>query len=453
MRLAELAGRRVAVWGAGREGRAALATLRRHLPELVPTLICPATEAAALAATPALALETRAPDAALLAGFDIVIKSPGIPSRRPEIAAARAAGTRFTSGTAIWFAENPQARVIAVTGTKGKSTVSALIAHGLRALGRRTALAGNIGLPLLELPTETAVDWHVLELSSFQTGDAPAVEVAVVNNLYDEHLDWHGNAGAYRADKLALAAVASRLVLNWTQPELVAAIGHHPHRVAFGDAGGWHVAEAALWRGRRRVLAAGDCPLPGDHNLLNLAAAMAAIEAADEDAHAAAASTTRFQPLPHRLQPLGERDGFAFVDDSIATTPAATLAALAAFAGREVTVLVGGHERGVDWSDFAAGAGRLSPLPRIVCMGANGGRIAAALAEGGWRGVLSRAGALADALQQARALTPVSGVVLLSPGAPSFDQFADYAARGREFARLAGFNTGVDDAITGLGIA
>ncbi|WP_414076019.1 Mur ligase family protein, partial [Staphylococcus aureus] len=125
-----------------------------------------------------------------LCAYDVVVKSPGISAYKPAVTTAQAQGTTFTSGTALWFAENPEARVVAVTGTKGKSTTTAFIAHLARALGVRTALAGNIGLPLLELQGQCADLWAV-ELSSFQTGEAGALELGVVTSLYEEHLDWH----------------------------------------------------------------------------------------------------------------------------------------------------------------------------------------------------------------------------------------------------------------------
>ncbi len=166
MRIAELSGRRVAVWGFGREGRAALAALRERYPAQRFTLFCPRAEVeAARAFDPALVLVGSEPDAVALGDFDIVVKSPGISAYKPALLAAQAQGTQFTSGTALWFAENPDARVIAVTGTKGKSTTSALIAHLARSLSVRTALAGNIGLPLLELRGQRADLWAV-ELSS-----------------------------------------------------------------------------------------------------------------------------------------------------------------------------------------------------------------------------------------------------------------------------------------------
>ena len=463
MRIVDLAARRVAIWGYGREGRAALMALRARVPQLVPTLFCSEAEArildAELAVTQAGAtgstapsVVTTEPDAAALSAFDVVIKSPGISAYRGEILEAQHNGTRFTSGTALWFAEHPEARVIAVTGTKGKSTVTALIAHCLRALGRRTALAGNIGLPLLELldpPLEP--DWWVVELSSFQTRSATHVDVGVIINLYEEHLDWHGTRQRYAEDKLALADVAQTLIVNAAQDELLKATATHPRRATFGARQGWHVDGGAICRGTERMLDVSRLPLAGPHNALNVCAALAAIEAAGEDVTLVLPAVTTFRPLPHRLQVLGQRDGWTFVDDSIATTPQATLEALACTPA-PVTLLIGGHERGLDWHAFAHAVAR-QPPHAIVTMGASGARIDALLREVGGGYALQSVATLADAVARARQITPPGGTVLLSPGAPSFDQFRDYAERGRAFAALAGFDPEAIGSIEGLGIA
>jgi UDP-N-acetylmuramoylalanine--D-glutamate ligase len=449
MRIAELADRRVAVWGFGREGRAALAALRSRLPRSRLRVFCSDAEATELGDTAI----TAPPDAAALSAFDVVVKSPGISAYRPEIIEAQHNGSHFTSGTALWFAEHPEARVIAVTGTKGKSTVTALIAHFLRALGRRTALAGNIGLPLLELLDPPALpDWWVIELSSFPTRAAPRVEIGVVNNLYEEHLDWHGTRECYATDKLALADASRTLVVNALQPELTTRTAAHPHRVTFGDVGGWHVRDGAILRASRRAVAIAGLPLPGEHNALNVCAALTALEAAGEDALAALRSIDTFRALPHRLQTIGGRDGVAWIDDSIATTPQATLEALASLRGRAVTVLVGGHERGLDWRAFAD-AVQDDPPHAIVAMGANGARIAGVLRDAPGKYELRSATTLRDAVAAAREITPRGGVILLSPGAPSFDQFRDYAERGRVFAGLGGFDPAALGEIAGLGIA
>src|SRR5580765_892010 len=259
MRLSALGGKRVAVWGYGREGRAALAALRARFPDQLITLFCGEEEAQDFSLLPPgegkLNIVTAPPDSAALSAFDIVIKSPGISPYREPYPAAEKSGVRFTSGTAIWFAEHAKAKTICVTGTKGKSTVTALIAHLLRAGGKRVALAGNIGLPLLELfDVETAPDWWVIELSSFQTRDfGGAPTVAVINNLYEEHLDWHGTRANYAADKLRIAQRASRVVVNAALPEAVWPQGQGV-LLAFNQVEGWHVRGDAIWRGDERVL-------------------------------------------------------------------------------------------------------------------------------------------------------------------------------------------------------
>jgi len=451
MRFDELRDRRVAIWGFGREGHAVIKALRTRLPEQALTLFCSAAEVeAARAFDAALDIVVGEPDAVALARFDVVVKSPGISAYKPALLAAQAQGTQFTSGTALWFGENPDARVIAVTGTKGKSTTSALIAHLARSTGVRTALAGNIGLPLLELLGQRADLW-VIELSSFQTGEAGPLELGVVTSLYEEHLDWHGSRERYVADKLKLADVSQRLLVNALQPSLLDKTAGHPARLLFGEAHGWHVADGFIRRGDRNVFEAKRLAAPGAHNALNACAALAALEAMGYDAVTAAPALASFVPLPHRLQPLGERDGIHWVNDSISTTPLATLAALESLHGRTVTVLVGGHDRGLDWTPFVD-AMRTSPAHAIVCMGSNGARIDTALRAAGVGCPVLRVGELADAVEAARAHTPAQGVILLSPGAPSFDQFKDYAQRGRRFSALAGFDAAAIAGIDGLGI-
>ena len=452
MRIADLAGKHVAIWGFGREGRAAIAALRQRLPELPLTLFCSEAEvAAAQAFHAALDVRGREPDAIDLAPFDVVVKSPGVSAYKPALLAAKEAGLQVTSGTALWFGENPDAKVVAVTGTKGKSTTTALLAHLARSLGVRTALAGNIGMPLLELLGQSAELWAI-ELSSFQTGEAGPLELGVVTSLYEEHLDWHGSRERYVADKLKLADASRRLLVNALQPSLLEKTAAHPARLLFGTVDGWHVADGHIRRGARNIIEASRLSAPGAHNALNACAALAALEAMGYDAIAAAPALATFVPLPHRLQPLGERDGVLWINDSISTTPQATLAALESLRAREVTVLAGGHDRGLDWSDFVAAA-VAHPPHAIVCSGANGPRIATALREAKVGTMLVEAANLDAAVAEARKLTPPGGCILLSPGAPSFDQFHDYAERGRHFADLAGFPGREITGIDGLGIA
>ena len=474
MRISQLEGQRIALWGWGREGRAAHRALRCRLPNLALTLFCPPediADAQALA-DPRLAIDTEA-SASRLSAFDVVIKSPGISPYRAEALAAAAQGTRFIGGTALWFAEHAgadgiAARTVCVTGTKGKSTTTALLAHLLREGGHVTALAGNIGVPLLELldPPREPAFWAI-ELSSYQTGDVAASgarpEVAVALNVFPEHLDWHGSEDRYVADKLQLLTGARPriAVLNADDPRLVAlgvrlsAMSSPASEVRwFGGADGWHLRGEDLYRGGELVMDTAALPLPGRHNRGNLCAVLTAIEALGLDAMPLARHAATFRPLPNRLQTLGTRDGISYVNDSISTTPHASLAALDCFHGRRVAILVGGHDRGVDWDVFADAMRGQAPAA-IVTMGQNGPRIFERLAPVALRfGIrLSAADDLAEAMRQAKAALADDGVILLSPGAPSFGAYRDYVARGRHFAALAGFDPDTITAIDGLGIS
>jgi UDP-N-acetylmuramoylalanine--D-glutamate ligase len=461
-----LDGRNVALWGWGREGRAAYRAIRSKLPQLALTLFCNAEEAvdARALGDALLSVETEA-TAARLAAFDVVVKSPGISPYRPEAVTAHAQGTRFIGGTSLWFGEHANAdgfvaNTVCVTGTKGKSTTTSLLAHLLRAGGHAAALVGNIGMPLLEvLDTQPAPEYWAIELSSYQTGDVAESgarpEIAIALNIFPEHLDWHGSHERYIADKLRLLTEAKPriAVLNGNDPILSALDLPESEVRWFGRADGWHLRGDVLHRGEQRVMDTASLPLPGRHNRGNLCAVLTAIEALGQDAVALAPHAASFKPLPHRLQTVGTRDGITYVNDSISTTPHASLAALDVFRGRRVALLVGGHDRGLPWDDFAEAMRMSAPLA-IVTMGQNGPRIFDLLkpvAEQA-RFHLSAAADLADAMRQAQALLSGEGVVLLSPGAPSFGAYKDYVARGRHFAELAGFDPEGISAIPGLGI-
>ncbi|MDR6993021.1 UDP-N-acetylmuramoyl-L-alanine--D-glutamate ligase [Luteimonas sp. 3794] len=467
-------GGRIALWGWGREGRAAYAALRaardsgfgiRDSVGVPLTVFCAEDETADVLGLgdPSLDIETVA-SSEHLARFDVVIKSPGISPYRPEAMVSATQGTRFIGGTALWFAERAAAGEVAagtvcVTGTKGKSTTTALLAHLLRAHGLRTALAGNIGLPLLELLDAQADAWAI-ELSSYQTGDVAASgvrpEIALVTNIFPEHLDWHGSEAQYVDDKLSLLTRARPriAVLNAGDPRLAALALPGSEIRWFNTREGWHLRGDILHRGDTAVMDTSGLPLPGRHNRGNLCGVLTAIEALGIDAAPLAAAAGGFVPLPHRLQPLGTRDGVLWVNDSISTTPHASLAALDVYRDRRVALLVGGHDRGLDWQAFAD-AMRTGAPHAIVTMGQNGPRIFDLLVpvalEAGFQ--LLAADDLESAIAQARTALNGEGVLLLSPGAPSFGAYRDYTARGRHFAVLGGFDPDAITAIPGIGIA
>lgn len=455
--------RKVAIWGFGREGQAALRFLRRMFPEKKIGLILTPEEAALwdFGDNPLLEVVTTEPSPGTFGPFQIIIKSPGISPYKHAKAMewAHFRGTRFISGTALWFAYHRSDKTIAITGTKGKSTTSALTAALLRKSGARTMLAGNIGLPLLDvMDPDPDPDFWVIELSSYQTADFeghPAI--AAVLNLSPEHLDWHGDEASYYRDKLRICAngTADLAVLNAADARLMEHTAHIERRALFNHPDFWHARGNEVWHASERVIDLSGLALTGAHNASNTAAAFTMVEAFGHDPHGLLDAVRDFRPLPHRLTRLGEREGVAFIDDSIATTPEATIAALRSLAPRPTVVIVGGYDRGLAWDDFVRTVGA-EPPAGIVTVGQNGPRIFEQLQAQirvmppEQRPGLAAAADLPEAVASARRLVPSGGAVLLSPGAPSFDQFKDYAERGREFARLAGFEVG-DDGIEGMG--
>ncbi len=420
---------RLALWGYGREGRATRRLLAARVPGLRPTVVSDApSEATALPR-----LDGDEGRAAIAGGaFEVVVKSPGISLYRPEVAAARAAGSVVTSATNLWFETGPTRRVLAVTGTKGKSTTASLLAHLWRGLDPAVALAGNVGAPLADLDPAGAP--LVLELSSYQIADlAYGPDLMVLTNLHPEHRDWHGGHERYYADKLRLVDLAPIAVLNAADPRTAARLADRGHARWYGTAAGWRVENDAVCCGDERVLGAADWCLHGAHNLWNLAAALAALTAAGVDARALAPRARDFAGLSHRLEILGTRAGVTWVNDSISTTPESAAAALASFADRPLTLLLGGQDRGQDVAPLRAAMADLDV--RVVTLPDNGPALAAALGDA----AVAHAADLDAAVARAAALTPAGGVVLLSPAAPSYGRFRDFEARGDRFAALAGF--------------
>lgn len=442
--VAHLAPGRVAILGMGLEGQAAWRFLRSHDPET------PITLAAEKPPDPAFQAQLAERDRvvigpfseAALEGFDSLVRSPGISPYRESLQRAASAGVRFSSPSSLWFEAHPGAQTVCITGTKGKSTTSALLAHMLAACGYRVRLAGNIGTPLLDCD-DRDVDWWVVELSSYQLADLQArPTVSVLLNLSPEHLDWHQGKQNYRRDKLRLAELAGRrpLVVNAADPDLAEEFSGRLNVRWFNNKEGIRVEHGALLDGGARLPAEIPRGLPGSHNLANVAAALTVLRVIGPDLEPGIRSIASFRSLPHRLQPVGDRNGMRYVNDSISSTPVATVAALETFAGEKITLLIGGLDRGLDWAGSIKRIKKLAPCA-IIGLPDSGPRLVQEMKEAG---VCPQHGLhvvddLEGAIKLANELTPQGGLVLLSPGAPSFPRYNDYRDRGRRFSELAGF--------------
>jgi UDP-N-acetylmuramoyl-L-alanine---L-glutamate ligase len=442
MRAADFGAARVAIWGLGREGRAAIEFLRAHHPNL-PLLLLDDVEDA----PPPRGFEniecafgpraiTRALD-----HIDVLVKSPGVSLYRREIELARKNGVAVTSLLNLWFGEGVEVKTICVTGTKGKSTTASLIAHILGRLGRRVALAGNIGDPVTEIDQRRA-DYAVIEVSSYQAADFDGVcDIAILTSLFPEHLDWHGTRDTYYRDKLNLLRHSRCAIVN---REAILAHGLAGH--LFNDDTRLHASGSEIFDGHVRIGAVRNRYLARPHNLSNVCAALTVAKVLGFELGEALDATGDFRALPHRQEEIGQIHGVLYVDDSISTAPESTIAALEVYRGREITVILGGHDRGIDYGKLVA---RLAEggARAVVCLGASGKRIYAALRDrAGTRPEAAFARSMDEAVGFAKQVTPAGGIVLLSPAAPSYGQYRDFAERGRDFAAKAGLRaTGGDD--------
>ena len=373
--------------------------------------------------------------------FDLLVRSAGISPYRFDLQQLRSLGVKFTTANNLWFAENPDAKIICISGTKGKSTTAALTAHLLSHAGVNACLSGNIGRPMLDCKS-SGVDWWVIELSSYQLSDLEAeADIALLLNLSDEHIDWHGGAAQYRADKLKLAKMAGRgrLLANFSDPVLHEGLKGQKDVIWFNCAGCWQAKKTtATHENGGRVIPA-PASLPGEHNMQNLAAALTVIDELRLEIPNLDQALASFSGLPHRLQTIGYKDGIRYVDDSISTTPVSVTVALNTMGDRPVVLLLGGLDRGLEWSDFAEQLAGLMPVA-IITMPDNGPKILAALRRfevkpvGGLHAVED----LSQAVKLAQSLVPENGCILLSPGAPSFPHFRDFEERGERFAHYAG---------------
>jgi UDP-N-acetylmuramoylalanine--D-glutamate ligase len=446
MRAADLGSSRVAVWGFGREGRAAIGFLRKFHPALRLAVL---NDTADMRMPAELGDGIRwacgaAAIAKTLAETDVIVKSPGVSLYRPEIQHARERGIEITSLLNLWFAEKPKITTVCVTGTKGKSTTASLIAHMLESAGRRVALAGNIGVPVTEIDARSA-DYAVIEMSSYQTADfGGTCDAAVLTSLYPEHIDWHGSVENYFRDKINLIGHGKCRVIDRRTSEIVQRyLGSSPSQTyLFNDETGIYPRGIEIFDACEPL---GRVPTPylaRPHNVSNLCAALAAGKSLDIDPATMLAAARGFRGLAHRQQELGEINNVLYVDDSISTIPESTLAALAVYAGREITVIVGGYDRGIEYGELVETALR-GAAKAMICLGDSGRRIydlaraaASRLNDPGC--AILRTEGMGAAVALAQRVTAPGGVVLLSPAAPSYGAYRDYIERGQDFARHAG---------------
>ena len=437
-----LAGRKALVIGLAREGVDLTRFLTHHGAEVVVTDRKRAEdlgEAMAQLGGVNVTYRLGGHHASDLDGIDVVYASPGVPPEHELLTQARSQNIQVSSLVELFFALCP-APILGITGSAGKSTTTSLVGDIFAAAGRDVFVGGNIGRPLLgQLVHMSRSSWVVLELSSFQLEPLHvSPHIALVTNVTPNHLDRHPTMEAYWAAKgqiLAHQSPSDWAVLNaddaWT-------LRYRPRGrlLRFSLEG---VVEGAYLAGQHLMLLGeplldvAEVPLRGRHNLANVLAAAAVAHAAGIDRVPMRAAIEAFTGVAHRLQTVAERDGVRFVDDSIATAPERSIAALQAY-DEPVVLIAGGRDKHLP---MQAWAGLIAKrVKHVVLLGEMGDMVEAAIhTVDPTYAAISRAATMDEAIAQAARVSRSGDVVLLSPGGTSYDMYTDFEERGRDFAR------------------
>jgi UDP-N-acetylmuramoyl-L-alanine---L-glutamate ligase len=450
MKFQDLQEKKIVIWGAGRDGLSALGRLQQIFPGKTLTVYTDQKAPEELIKTfekkGSVAFASGNHFFDTLSKSDVVIRSPGISLYRDDIKKAEIKGVQFLSTTNLWFAEMEDKNIIAVTGTKGKSTTASILYHCLRKMGVPVELAGNIGMPLLDyLDRKDQTDIFVVELSSYQTADIHYTpKISILVNLFPEHMDWHGSTDNYYKDKLHLfhPGPSCHTILNY--------MDKMTRKLTFG----WdsiryfekedliHSKSNGIYYGATRLGPVRNAYLQGAHNQSNICAALSGLEAAGYDPKTVMAVLDDFVGLSHRQEILGVKAGVLYVDDSISTIPESAIAAINRFSGPPVTILLGGFDRQQRYEELARFLCS-KKIHMVITLPDNGSRIAQLLRKEketqGEGPDLIEADDLFSAVDAARRNTPDGGIVLLSPAAPSYGSFNNFEERGKIFRAAAGF--------------
>ncbi len=421
--------KKIAIYGFGREGKAALNFLKekgyKSTINIINDLPLDKEEILKIYHDINFYFENNISQGLLAS--DIVIKSPGISLYKKEIIKAKEKGTEFTSPFNLWHEAikiaNPTVKIIGITGTKGKSTTSSLINTILCGLGYNSILVGNIGIPALEMIKECKnADFIVAEFSSYQASDVNfSPDIGVLLNLFPEHIDWHLTHDNYYQDKMHLFAnriKGQKLIIN-------------PN-----DALSNKSLSDVLYFENKYGLTLKDIALRGEHNLLNISASLKVIEELGLDIEKAKDIAKKFKGLEHRLQILGIKNNITFVNDSISTTPETAISAIKSFNDYDnITLIAGGYDRKQDYKILADFINH-SNVDTVITINQTGKIIADILRDNTQNINIIQSTNLYLAFDLACNNVKENGVILFSPASPSYDSYKNFIERGEHFIKL-----------------
>ena len=370
---------------------------------------------------------------------EVAFRTPGMHPENPAVKHLRDGGAKITSEMAAFFEVCP-CRIIAITGSDGKTTTTTLISEMLKAAGKTVWLGGNIGTPLLPLTQQMqGEDVAVVELSSFQLMDMPqSPHRAVVTNLAPNHLDVHKDMDEYVDAK-------KNIFLHQTPDDLLVLNADNPITAQFSGVGTTHffsrqggtahicLRDGMIYRGETPVLRTEDILLPGVHNIENYMAAIGAVEGLVSDEHIRQVAKN-FGGVEHRIELVRIKDGVRYYNDSIASSPSRTIAGLRSFSDK-VILIAGGYDKHIPYDDL--GPEICQHVKKLFLCGATAPQIRASVSTcTGEKPEMVDCGCFENAVRAAAAAAGEGDVVLMSPASASFDEFKNFMVRGEFFKKI-----------------
>lgn len=392
---------------------------------------------------PQVPVQTGSLRASTLLSASLIIASPGIPLAEPVLQQAVAEGIPVIGDIELFaqalVREKSTAKLVAITGSNGKSTVTTLLGKMAEAAGVDTRVGGNIGVPVLDLLQEPLAQLFILELSSFQleTTYSLAANVATILNMSADHMDRYPSMVEYHHAKQRVYRGAEQFVVNRADPLTQGPLSRERREWSFGldqpdlNQFGVRLVDGQSWlvQGTEPLIPVAEMAMVGKHNIANALAALALGNAVDLPMRAMLEVLHTFRGLPHRCERVADLDGVTYVNDSKGTNVGATQAALDGLATetRKIVLIAGGDGKGADFSALRSSE---NALRAMVSIGVDGDRIAQVFER---KCEIRRAKSMVDAVSEARKLAHSGDYVLLSPACASFDMYRNFEARGDEF--------------------
>lgn len=431
MKIKDLENKKVAIWGLGVEGKAVLKVLNKKFPnkkiDIIDNKNCPVNEGV---------------DACIinqLKNVDIVIRSPGVSIYKGEIEFAKKNfNVKFITEKTLFFGEleGEKVKTIGITGTKGKTTTATFCAYILKKMGYEVMLAGNMGVPTIELIDKAKEkDFVVVELSSYQTSDLLSFPtVGVLLNLFPEHIDWHGNHGRYYIDKTNLLNGVKYKIINGEDKRALEYTENIKDRILFGTENSFHYLDGYFYHGKARLFSSKNMKLLGEHNYKNLCSVLTVLKVLEIDLEKLKQEYfDDFKPIEHRLETIKHKD-ILFINDSISTIPEATIACYNIFKDYNIYGILGGFNRKQDFNELIDYIKKNKNIKFITLVGQTGQILDKQFAENNIDNFLF-CPTIKDCVNTLyeKAKNDTKPVIILSPASTSYDMYKNFEERGKDF--------------------